>query len=124
MQPTLAPGDRLLVVSRRPVPGDLVAVADPRARSRLLVKRAVEVSTGGVVVHGDNPAASTDSRDFGSVPEPLVAGVAVYRYAPAHRAGWLRGPTKPVERRRRRALPPRRVQAIGWRRVGGRASHG
>ena len=90
MLPTLAPGDRVLVVARRPVPGDLVAVRDPRARARLLIKRAVEVSAGGrVVLRGDNPDASTDSRDFGPVAASSIAGVAVYRYAPTARVGRL-----------------------------------
>jgi nickel-type superoxide dismutase maturation protease len=90
MLPTLAPGDRVLVVSRRPAPGDLVAVPDPRARARLLIKRAVEISAGGsLVVRGDNPDASTDSRDFGPVAASSVAGVAVYRYAPTGRVGRL-----------------------------------
>lgn len=90
MLPTLMPGDRLLVVARRTRRGDLVAVPDPRERSRLLIKRAVEVSAAGsVVVRGDNPGASTDSRDFGPVPASSVAGVAVYRYGPPARAGWL-----------------------------------
>jgi nickel-type superoxide dismutase maturation protease len=90
MLPTLAPGDRVLVVGRRPVPGDLVALPDPRVRARLLIKRAVEVSAdGGVVVRGDNPDASTDSRDFGPVAASAVAGVAVYRYAPTGRVGRL-----------------------------------
>lgn len=90
MLPTLAAGDRLVVVARRPGEGDLVAVPDPRAPSRLLVKRAVEVGAGGtVVLRGDNPDASTDSRDFGPVPASSVAGVAVYRYAPPGRVGWL-----------------------------------
>jgi nickel-type superoxide dismutase maturation protease len=90
MLPTLASGDRVLVVARRPVPGDLVAVPDPRAGARLLIKRAVEVSAGGrVVVRGDNPEASTDSRDFGPVAASSVAGVAVYRYAPTGRVGRL-----------------------------------
>ena len=90
MLPTLLPGDRLVVVARRLRRGDLVAVPDPRDRSRLLVKRAVEVTAAGtVVVRGDNPGASTDSRDFGPVPASSVAGVGVYRYAPPARVGWL-----------------------------------
>jgi nickel-type superoxide dismutase maturation protease len=90
MLPTLASGDRVLVVARRPVSGDLVAVPDPRAGARLLIKRAVEVSArGSVVVRGDNPGASTDSRDFGPVAASSVAGVAVYRYAPPGRVGRL-----------------------------------
>jgi len=89
MQPTLAAGDRLLLL-RWPVvrPGDLVAVRDPRD-GRLLVKRVTAVDRGRrhVTVEGDNREASTDSRVFGPVPNAAIAGKAVYRYAPSARAG-------------------------------------
>ena len=102
MVPTLAPGDRLLVVRRRhvPGPGALVAVADPRPAPgapggprRLLIKRLTSVTpTGWLVVQGDAPGASTDSREFGPVPPGLLVGEAVYRYAPLAHSGWLRRP--------------------------------
>lgn len=98
MLPTLAPGDRLVVVrAGRLRPGQLVALRDPRRPDRLLVKRVAEVSAGAVVVRGDNPDASTDSRSFGPVRLTDVVGVAVHRYAPAARAGPLgsrRGPPR------------------------------
>ncbi|HEY8341343.1 MAG TPA: nickel-type superoxide dismutase maturation protease, partial [Egibacteraceae bacterium] len=86
MLPTLAPGDRLLVRrhrlgARRPQPGALVVVRDPRAPQRRTVKRLVAVTEAGAVVLGDNPAASTDSRHWGPVPWSLVTGTVVYRYA-------------------------------------------
>ena len=90
MRPTLEPGDRLLVLrGPRARPGDLVAVADPRDASRTLVKRVASVSGGGVLVVGDNPSGSTDSRAFGTVPATSVAGRVVYRYHPDHRRGRL-----------------------------------
>ncbi len=92
MVPGLLPGDRLLVVPvRRLRPGQVVAVPDPRHPARLLVKRVAAVDRSGarVTVLGDNPPASTDSRDFGPVPRASVVGRAVYRYAPAGRAGRL-----------------------------------
>lgn len=86
MRPTLLPGDRVLALRRRRArAGDLVVVADPRLPSRLLVKRVVAVGPVGFTVEGDAPAASTDSRAFGPVPE--VWGRVVYRYAPRKRAG-------------------------------------
>jgi len=90
MLPTLEPGDRILAVrpARRPRPGDLVVVRDPRRPDRLLAKRVATVGGAGVIVLGDNSEASTDSRAFGPVPQ--VWGRAVYRYAPAGRAGRLR----------------------------------
>lgn len=88
MAPTLLPGDRLLVVrARRLCPGDLVAVPDPRRQQRLLVKRVAATSGGFVELRGDNRDASTDSRVFGDVPERLVRGRVVRRYAPPHRRG-------------------------------------
>ncbi|MST31670.1 nickel-type superoxide dismutase maturation protease [Acidimicrobiaceae bacterium USS-CC1] len=88
MTPTLEPGDRLLVVrARRPAPGDLVALPDPRDTGRLLVKRVAVVDGQRVTVLGDNAAASTDSRHFGPVPAGSVLGRVRYRYAPAERVG-------------------------------------
>jgi len=88
MEPTLAPGDRLLVVrSTHPRPGDLVVVRPPGDARRVLVKRVSAVLGDEVVVRGDNPEASTDSRDFGPVPRQAVVGRVVRRYAPAWRAG-------------------------------------
>lgn len=91
MTPTLVPGDRLLV-RRRPTRlavGVLVVVADPRAVGRLVVKRVAAVDGDEVTVLGDNPAASTDSRAYGTLPRAAVRGRVVYRYAPASRAGRL-----------------------------------
>jgi len=88
MEPTLAPGDRLLVVrARRVRAGDVVAVRDPRHAPRVLVKRVAAVLEDGVVLRGDNPEASTDSRSFGPVPSRAVVGRVVRRYAPSWRAG-------------------------------------
>ncbi|MGI8684713.1 MAG: nickel-type superoxide dismutase maturation protease [Acidimicrobiales bacterium] len=88
MLPTLRPGDRVLAVRpTRPRRGDLVVVRDPRQPDRLLVKRVATVGAGGVVVLGDSPRSSTDSRTFG--PVTTVRGRVVYRYAPSGRAGRL-----------------------------------
>jgi mitochondrial inner membrane protease subunit 1 len=90
MLPSLQPGDRLLLAPAwRLRPGEVVAVRDPRDRRRLLVKRVSAIRGSLVMVLGDNPGASTDSRAFGPVPRRSVAGRAVYRYAPPARAGRL-----------------------------------
>jgi nickel-type superoxide dismutase maturation protease len=94
MVPALWPDDRLVLIPAwRLRQGDVVAVADPRRTDRLLVKRVARVDrqAGLVTVLGDNPDASTDSRHFGPVPRRSVVGRAVYRYAPAGRAGRLVG---------------------------------
>ncbi|MFP5375995.1 MAG: nickel-type superoxide dismutase maturation protease [Acidimicrobiia bacterium] len=88
MRPTLVPGDRLVAVRcRRPPPGALAVLADPRLPTRTLVKRVAAVGPGGVTVEGDAAGASTDSRTFG--PVPAVWGRVVYRYGPRERAGRL-----------------------------------
>jgi len=83
--------ERLLVVPRwrRLLPGDLVALRDPDLPERLLIKRVDKVTRDGVIVRGDNPSASRDSRDFGAVTLGSIVGLAVYRYHPADRAGGL-----------------------------------
>ncbi len=90
MLPTLAPGDRLLVVrAGRTRVGDLVAVTDPRQPARTMVKRVTALGPRGVTVLGDNPAASTDSRTLGPLAPAAVRGRAVYRYFPDDRRGLL-----------------------------------
>lgn len=88
MSPTFEPGDRVLLVRGLPLRvGHLVGVVDPRNHERLMLKRVVGITPGGVLVAGDNPEASTDSRHFGPVARRLVRGRAVYRYAPPERRG-------------------------------------
>jgi mitochondrial inner membrane protease subunit 1 len=87
MLPTLRPGDRLLVArTRRVRSGDLVVVRDPRELSNLVCKRVLSADERHVVVGGDNPSASTDSRAFGPVPTELVVGRVLRRYWPASEA--------------------------------------
>ncbi len=88
MLPALAPGDRLLVVrDGREEVGDVVAVADPRAPARTMVKRVSARGAEGITVLGDNAAASTDSRVLGPVAPTAIRGRAVYRYFPESRRG-------------------------------------
>ena len=91
MLPTLSDGDRLLVARTGHVrPGDVVALRLPGGVHRVLVKRVQGLVPDGVLVLGDNPAASTDSRDFGPVPPAAVLGRVVRRYFPPERAGPVR----------------------------------
>jgi nickel-type superoxide dismutase maturation protease len=79
MMPTYRPGERLTALRRwRPVRvGDVVVVRDPRDRSRWLLKRCVAKSRSMMDLRGDNPAGSTDSRDFGLVSSHDVAYLVV-----------------------------------------------
>ncbi len=98
MAPALLAGDRLVVVGRPfgppawPEPGAVVAVRDPRDRSRVLVKRVARVdrASGTLEVLGDAAERSSDSRIFGPVARSALVGRAVYRYAPPGRSS--RGP--------------------------------
>ena len=85
MSPFLRPGDRLLAIRHLPIrPGNVVAAEDPRHPGRLIIKRvaAVDRHSGEVVLAGDNPAGSTDSRHYGPVPRSAIRSRAVFRYAP------------------------------------------
>jgi signal peptidase I len=106
MEPTLLAGDRLLVVGGLvPRPGDVAAIRDPVLPGRTWVKRVVWRSGSELSVRGDNPGASTDSRQVGPVPLENVVGRAVYRYHPLDRAGRL--PAAPSLRSKGDGLQPR-----------------
>jgi signal peptidase I len=117
MLPTLSPGDRVLVrraTARAVRRGDLVVFARPREATRSwMIKRVLavpgdpvpraEVPTlsgyrepvvppGRLVVLGDNPADSYDSRQFGYVRDDRMLGVVV-RWRHEHlRTGAVRRP--------------------------------
>jgi len=79
MEPTYRPGERLTALRRwRPIrSGDVVVVRDPRDPERWLLKRCVGRSGRMLELRGDNPLASTDSREFGPVPAAQVAWVVI-----------------------------------------------
>jgi nickel-type superoxide dismutase maturation protease len=91
MLPTLRPGDRCVVVrTRRPARvGEVVLALDPRDAARELVKRVAAVGPGGVMLHGDNRAFSTDARTFGSLPASAIRWRVVARCWPPDRIGLL-----------------------------------
>ncbi|MGZ8512080.1 MAG: nickel-type superoxide dismutase maturation protease [Candidatus Limnocylindria bacterium] len=91
MAPSLLPGDRLIVRRRRSGPrvGDVVVVRDPRRPDRELIKRVAAVDGARVTLLGDNPAGSTDAREFGPVAASGVRWGVVVRYWPPSRVGPL-----------------------------------
>jgi nickel-type superoxide dismutase maturation protease len=84
MVPALRDGDFVLARRARPGrvrPGDVVVVRHPgRADGLLLIKRAVRREGAGWWLLGDNEFVTSDSREFGAVPDPLVLARAVMRF--------------------------------------------
>jgi phage repressor protein C with HTH and peptisase S24 domain len=90
MVPTLRDGDAILVWrTRRITAGDVVVVTFV-GDAGLMVKRAVRPMPGGWWVVGDNPFASTDSRQLGVA---VVVGRVLLRWWP--RLSWVR--RRPVD---------------------------
>jgi signal peptidase I len=106
MRPTLARGDRVVVVrGPRPLrPNDVVVLVDPEDTGRTIIKRIAatpgqSITTGddrtlhagdGYVVLGDQRTLSTDSRHYGPVSRAAIRGRVVYRYHPHARTGLVR----------------------------------
>ena len=88
MSPTLGEGDWVLARRTRVIrPGQIVVAERPDRPGLEVVKRVVSVEANGswVTLAGDNPPASTDSRDFGPVRVEAVVGVVWLRYWPLRR---------------------------------------
>ena len=83
MQPTLEPGDRVLVrrLGRKTAPslGSVVVTWHPQRSKLRLIKRLKSVEETGLWLLGDNPTESTDSRQLGAVPANLLIGEVVGR---------------------------------------------
>jgi len=81
MVPTLLPGQMVIATRRwRPLRvGDVVVVPDPRDPERLVVKRVARREERRLVLAGDNPEFSTDSRVFGPVRSSSVQFVLLRR---------------------------------------------
>jgi signal peptidase I len=102
MNPTLRAGDGLYVDPRAyrnhpPTRGDIVIARDPALPSRHLVKRVggvpgdpvshdgTTVPPGTILLLGDAPERSRDSREFGPVPLGSIVGRAYRCYRPVER---------------------------------------
>ncbi|MEE2786370.1 MAG: nickel-type superoxide dismutase maturation protease [Myxococcota bacterium] len=83
MAPILLPGDTVFVVPnpyarREPSIGDIVVAHHP-FEHRTIVKRIHQLVDHGVILRGDNPAESTDSRSLGHFPITALIGRVVAR---------------------------------------------
>lgn len=86
MQPTLLPGDQLVVhYGGRVRAGDVVILRHPLRHDLLIVKRLVDRREAGWWVQGDNPVVRNDSREFGAVPDDLLVAKAWLRVRPRRR---------------------------------------
>ena len=83
MQPTLQPGDRVLVKRLGSNPtlrvGSVLVTWHPQRTNLRLIKRLNRVDSTGLWLLGDNPAESTDSRQLGPVATSLLIGEVVGR---------------------------------------------
>ncbi|MFJ3666343.1 nickel-type superoxide dismutase maturation protease [Streptomyces sp. NPDC090106] len=106
MVPTLYHGDQLLVrYTGRVRAGDIIVLRHPLQQNLLVVKRAAERRQGGWWVLADNAfGVTTDSNDFGVVPDELILGKVRFRYRPPQPgqrsplalARWLVSAARPV----------------------------
>ncbi len=81
MHPLLRDGDVVTVdlaafASRPPAVGDVVLARHPFKARVEIVKRVAEVTTDGrIVLHGEDPLESQDSRGFGPLDPSLILGL-------------------------------------------------
>jgi len=88
MAPALRDGDFSRLSARRVRTGDVVLARHPdRADSLLIVKRAVRREAGGWWLESDNAFVTSDSREFGAVPDRMVLARAVLRLRDPLRIG-------------------------------------
>ena len=78
MLPNLKDGDKVLVKPHKSYQiGDIVVAKHPFKQSVVLIKRVSEVSEKGLILLGDNPAESTDSRTLGEISKKDILGKVV-----------------------------------------------
>jgi nickel-type superoxide dismutase maturation protease len=63
--------------------GDVVVARRPDRPELEIIKRITAINAGGAFfLAGDNPASSTDSRQFGAVPRDAILARVRWRYWP------------------------------------------
>ena len=71
------------------VGGDVIDVPYSNGRNFRATTTRVRVPVGSVWLQGDNARNSTDSRDYGPVPEDMILGRAIVRVWPPSGFGWV-----------------------------------
>jgi nickel-type superoxide dismutase maturation protease len=79
MAPALENGQLWLMTPGRIRPGRIVVFTEPGRPELLSVKRVRRGVDADWWLEGDNPAHSTDSRDFGPVPRSMIHGIVRLR---------------------------------------------
>jgi nickel-type superoxide dismutase maturation protease len=87
MKPALPPGARVVAQPLRADhtlrTGDIVVARRPDRPELEIVKRIHSIDAAGTIfLVGDNPGASTDSRDFGTVTRGDIIARVRWRYWP------------------------------------------
>ena len=88
MQPTLLPGDLVLVdtqayVASMPQPGDIVLAHHPYQKDLSIIKRVAEITPESrLILHSDNPRVGSDSRQFGTISPQRLIGRVTCRSVP------------------------------------------
>lgn len=86
MLPLLQPGEEVMLdpfAYRQSPPklNDIVVAVHPERTERIVIKRITAISCSGeYFLTGDNLAASTDSRHWGSVEAKSILGKAIGRF--------------------------------------------
>ena len=88
MAPTLNPDDRVLVqrvsaIKDTPPLGTVVVAWHPSQPGLRLIKRLQSLESNGMMLLGDNPFFSTDSRQLGPIPRSALIGIVVSRVTPS-----------------------------------------
>lgn len=79
MAPTLRSGDIVLIDQNASVGiNDLVLANHPYQSNTKIIKRISEIDAdGALILTGDNPSESTDSRTFGAISIKSIVGKVV-----------------------------------------------
>ncbi len=86
MLPLLPPGDIVFLDPTayqecQPEPGDIVVAHRPDQPETVIIKRVVGFTENDhIILMGDNPSESTDSRKFGPISTSLILGKVISRW--------------------------------------------